>query len=64
MDLIAKIVAETAVELNEKVIRENAELKSRLKVIEIINSNEIKNEAIATMCNLSKPIVVEGKRSE
>lgn len=64
MDLIAKIVAETAVELNEKVIRENAELKSRLKVIEIINSNEIKNEAIATMCNLSKPIVVEEKRSE
>lgn len=59
MDLIAKTVAEVAVELNKKVIRENAELKSRLKVIEIINTSGIKNEAIAAMCDLSRPIVSE-----
>ena len=64
MDLIAKLVAETATELNKKAIKEIAELKSRLKVIEIINDSEIKNETIASMCNLSKSIVVDERWKE
>ena len=64
MDLIAKLVAETATELNKKAIKEIAELKSRLKVIEIINDSEIKNETIAVMCDLSKPIVADERWEE